>query len=221
MIILACSNSDEQNGALDEEQNSSAGGNDSAFESSENPQFVEATAEEQLAQGMERNYNHVDAEGKEGGTGIEDIVTWARRSGCFKSGVVSFAGLKSASEKGLKKPDRFSDNAKFNHALDLLDVATDDDHRAILLQTELDNTSLEDVANAIADAALTKLDRWENKTKKGRSTTGYSGVGSRVQKLKSKHKTFPPPDNQRNITDYPQQSRPEYHRIGSGNKQSD
>ena len=127
---------------------------------------------------IESNYNNVDAEGVHGGTGLADIIAGAHKSKQLHDGF-AFSGL--------KRPDRFKDNAKFNHCLDLLDaVATDDDKKALCAK-DANDTDIFDVATRIARNALDLLNRLEGAVGDGNNQVGYAGVGRRAQILKSKH----------------------------------
>lgn len=124
-----------------------------------------------------RDYNSVDADQAHGGTQIEDIITSAYGTKGFKSGV-SFLEL--------LLPFRFKDKPKFKHCLELFDAVATDEQCEILGTPNLDKTSLEGVANAIADACMDQLDKWEGNSGRGRKRKGYSGVGMRVSALKTK-----------------------------------
>ena len=70
--------------------------------------------------------------------------------------------------------------------MELFDAVATDEQCEILGTPDLDKTSLEGVANAIADACMEQLDKWEGNLGRGRKRKGYSGVGSRVSALKTK-----------------------------------
>ena len=125
-----------------------------------------------------RNYNSVDADQEHGGTQIQDIITYAYNNNHFKNNVKFM---------GLIKPQRFKDKAKFEHCLGLFDFVVTEEQLTTLRTADLDMTEVENVANAIKDSCLEKLQLWESKPNKGKVGEGYTGVGSRVQKLKTKY----------------------------------
>ena len=145
-------------------------------------------------QSLETNYSHVDASGKQGGTGIDDIVITAYQAGCFKSGMQL---------TGLPRPQRFGDRAKYEHCLELLEYTMREDQREGLKNANLGATELQVIATEVSNLCMTKLDRWENNPKRGaRTTNGYSGVGKRFQKIKRKNPQWRDGSIQRSIGDF-------------------
>ena len=135
-----------------------------------------AASSDTHAMQMERNYYDTDADGTNGGTTIDDIILSAYAAGSFKS-AVKFPGIKI--------PGRFNDKAKYNHCLDLFGVVATEEDCVTLAR---DNLNLEEVINvsrSIGDACLKHLEDLEGATKP-HAKKGYTGVGTRVQKVKSK-----------------------------------
>ena len=115
-------------------------------------------------------------------------------------------------------PHRFKDDAKFRHCLDLFDIVATEDQITTLKSADLDAKVLENTANNIKDACLAQLVLWEALPKPKKAGPGYSGVGKRVQALKTMHGDLKSIKLARKITSYPQQPRPGFHRLGSNKK---
>jgi len=123
------------------------------------------------AVGLAGNFNDVDTGDTHGGTNIEDIIISAHP---FRGGVVSLSTV--------VKPGRFSDNAKFYHCADLIDVVITDEQKAALLKESATKKDVMDLANDISKACMKQLNVWDLKLK---ARPGYTGVGARVQKIKA------------------------------------
>lgn len=141
---------------------------------------------------LRSNYNNVDTGDTHGGTDIQDIIT----SATFNGPEVTF--------KGLKRLERFKDNAKFNHCCSLFAAVATPEQKALLL-TLLSRIELRKLADEIADACMLQLTKWEGKETGAKK--GYAGVGARVQKIKAWNKsldldaTAPIPENEVQVQD--------------------
>ena len=141
---------------------------------------------------LRSNYNNVDTGDTHGGTDIQDIIT----SATFNGPEVTF--------KGLKRLERFKDNAKFNHCCSLFAAVATPEQKALLL-TSLSRIALRQLADEIADACMLQLTKWEGKETGAKK--GYAGVGARVQKIKTWNKsldldaTAPIPENEVQVQD--------------------
>ena len=128
---------------------------------------------------LEKNYDSVDADQLHGGTALHDIISGAYKQGLLNDGFVC---------TGLERPGRFTDNAKHNHCLDLLDAVVEDDEKKFLCKTGHSDQALEDEVRSISRRALDLLNKMEGSPEDGNHKDGHSGVGSRAQKIKTKHK---------------------------------
>jgi len=135
------------------------------------PPMEPATAGVPASAALAGNFNDVDTGDTHGGTNIEDIIISAHP---FRGGVVSLSTV--------VKPGRFSDNAKFYHCADLIDVVITDEQKAALLKESATKKDVMDLANDISKACMKQLNVWDLKLK---ARPGYTGVGVRVQKVKA------------------------------------
>lgn len=110
---------------------------------------------------------------------MHDIISGAYKKGLLNDGFVF---------TGLERPGRFRENAKYNHCLDLLDAVVQDDEKKFLCKKGHDDQALEDKARTISRRALDLLNKMEGSPEDGNHTDGYSGVGLRAQKIKTKRK---------------------------------
>ena len=167
-------------------------------------------------------------------------------------GTCSKASLKAGTFfTSLARPQRFKDQAKFNHCLELLELVATDEQRE-QLKTDLDMTSLEGVGQAMAASCLEMLNALQvelGEKAAPRAGRGYAGVGKRVQLVRSLYKkrcgdpslknrgqkpnmageakgqeTHQPTGlekGQTTILEYPQKPRPKYHQLGPNKKRRD
>ena len=145
-------------------------GNNESAASTPTPSGLSAQLE------IEKNYNDVDADQLHGGTALHNIISGAYKQGLLNDGF-NFSGL--------ERPGRFTDNAKYNHCLDLLDAVVEDDEKEFLCKKGHSDQALEDKVRSISRRALDLLKRLEGNPEKGNHTDGYTGVGSRAQKIKT------------------------------------
>lgn len=130
----------------------------------------------QLEVELEKNYNNIDADQLHGGTALHNIISGAYKQGLLNDGFIF---------SGLERPGRFTDNAKYKHCLDLLDAVVEDDEKEFLCKKGHSDQALEDKVRSISRRALDLLKRLEGNPEKGNHTDGYTGVGSRAQKIKT------------------------------------
>ena len=128
---------------------------------------------------MESNYNTVDADQLHGGTALPDIISGAYKQGLLNDGFVF---------SGLERPSRFTDNAKYNHCLDLLDAIVDDNDKEFLCKKGHDDKAIQDKARNISRRALDLLNKMEGNPDDGNHKDGYAGVGVRAQRIKTNRK---------------------------------
>ena len=129
--------------------------------------------------GIASNYNGVDADQQHGGTGINDIIVDAYEADQFQPDVLFIPDR-------LKRPHRFTDNAKYNYCIELFKAAVNDDLKLRLLNPNLTYDEKIDLGRDIANVSLDYLCRLEGKDRTSKMTFGYTGVGSRVSTIKKK-----------------------------------
>ena len=131
---------------------------------------------------MLQSSNSADVEERHNGTKLEDIVTWYSQS--------LVRGNEISNLVSIKPPQRFKDQAKFRHCVDLLDVSMTDEQRTAL-KSPLNASDLQDTAEAISEGAMARLSEMGvmcgiKAPKKAKPE--YSGVGARVVKIKTESK---------------------------------
>lgn len=124
---------------------------------------------------LERNYNGVDADQQQGGTTLKSIIVEAYHNGCFQPDVSFTPGR-------MMRPARFTEKKKYEYCLQLFNAVVTEDHITSLNNPELNLTDVKDVAAAISQACLERLQELDPK-KSNKVTDGYTGVGLRVQKI--------------------------------------
>ena len=127
---------------------------------------------------MEENYNGVDADEKQGGLSLASIIVAGYDNGYFQHGV-------SFTPERMRKPFRFSDAAKYNHCMDLFEAVVSEEQRLQLIKPSLPLLDLNDVAHEISEACIERLCQLEGKRRRASMRPGYTGVGLRVQKIKT------------------------------------
>ncbi len=83
----------------------------------------------------------------------------------------------------IQRDKRLLDKAKFEHCLQLLEVAITDDIKRELEEKGLDVTTVLNVAHRVAKMAMQKLLELEDKLQPGKQKTRYTGVGARVKSV--------------------------------------
>ncbi len=132
-----------------------------------------------------KNYNGHDADEQQGGTNLHSIIVQAYNDEHFEQEQeVLFI------PEYIKRPARFKDKAKYEHCLALFKAVTSEEQIVQLMNPNLSKSQLYAVADEIADACLDRIVELTGRGDRGKMKKGYTGVGAKVQTLKSRFPTL-------------------------------